>query len=210
MALILLDTAFLISSYVGYLDSMNKGERYRDKEQHGIYGGGYMIFDSDRNIKLEMLMHYIIWKCQDPTTLGATKLNKSLLYSDVFSYAERGKSITDVVYIKRQFGPIPNPKDFLQARYNLEKEGKIAITKNLYHGMPQHQFVALQRPDISIFAPEEISIVDIVIEEMCQKHTASSMSKLSHDIIWEAAEIGEEIPLYTYFASRFGEINEED
>jgi hypothetical protein len=45
---------------------------------------------------------------------------------------------------------------------------------------------------------------------MCQKHTASSMSELSHDIIWEAAEIGEEIPLYTYFASRFGEINEED
>jgi hypothetical protein len=169
-----------------------------------------MIFKADGNVKLEMLMHYIIWKCQDPTTLGATKLNKSLLYSDIFFYVEHGKSITDVVYIKRQFGPVPNPKDFLQARDKLEKEGKIAVTKNLYHGMPQYQFVALQRPDISMFTSDEISIVDIVVEEMCQKHTASSMSELSHDIIWEAAEIGEEIPLYTYFASRFGEINEED
>ena len=169
-----------------------------------------MILKADGNLKLTMLMHYIIWKCQDPTTLGATKLNKTLLYSDIFSYVERGKSITDVVYIKRQFGPVPNPKDFLQARDKLENDGKIAITKNLYHGMPQYQFVALQRPDISMFTPEEISIVDIVIEEMCQKHTASSMSELSHDIIWETAEIGEEIPLYTFFASRIGEINEKD
>ena len=169
-----------------------------------------MIHSDNRNMKLEMLMHYIIWKCQDPTTLGATKLNKSLLYSDIFSYVEYGKSITDVVYIKRQFGPVPNPKDFLQARNNLEKEGKIAITKNLYHGMPQYQFVALQRPDISIFAPEEISIVDIVIEKLCLKSTISLINELSYDIIWEAAEIGAEIPLYTYFASRIGEINEED
>jgi len=169
-----------------------------------------MIFKADGNVKLEMLMHYIIWKCKDPTTLGATKLNKSLLYSDIFSYIELGKSITEVSYIKRQFGPVPNPKDFLQAKEKLQNEGKIAITKNLYHGMPQHQFVALERPDISMFTPEEISIADIVIEEMCQKYTASSMSELSHDIIWEAAEIGEEIPLHAFFASRIGEINEGD
>jgi hypothetical protein len=169
-----------------------------------------MPFQAEDNTKLEKLMHYIIWKCQDPTTLGATKLNKSLLYSDIFAYVEFGKSITNVTYIKRQFGPVPNPKAFLQARDKLQKEGKIAITKNLYHGMPQHQFVALERPDISMFTSQEISIVDIVIEEMCQKYTASSMSAFSHDVIWEAAEIGEEIPLHAFFAARVGEINEED
>ena len=172
--------------------------------------GEQMIVKADGNVKLERLMHYIIWKCQDPTTLGATKLNKTLFYSDIFAYVDLGKSITEVVYIKRQFGPVPHPKDFLQARDNLHKEGKIAITKDLYYGMAQFQFVALARPDISMFTPEEISIVDIVIEDMCQKHTASSLSTFSHDLIWEAAEIGEEIPLSAFFASRVGDINEAD
>ena len=110
-----------------------------------------MLMRTEGNVKLAYLMHYIVWKCHDPTTLGATKLNKVLFYSDTFAYIDLGKSITGVKYIKRQFGPVPDPKDFFQARESLHNDQKIAITKNLYHGMPQVQFVALQRPDISIF-----------------------------------------------------------
>jgi hypothetical protein len=163
-----------------------------------------------RTQKLECLMHYIIWKCQDPTMLGAVKLNKTLWYSDIFAYLETGKSITGVAYIKRQFGPVPKSEDFIEATEKLKNEGKIAITEGIYYGKPHRQFVALKLPDISIFSSEEISIVDIMIEEICQKHTALSISKLSHDIIWESADIGEEIPLCTAFAARFGEINEDD
>ena len=168
------------------------------------------MLEEYRTQKLEYLMHYIIWKCKDPTLLGAVKLNKILWYSDIFTYLEKGRSVTEVTYIKRQFGPVPNPRDFIEASEKLKNEGKIAITEGIYYGKPHRQFVALKLPDISVFSSEEISIVDIMIEEICQKHTASSISKLSHDIIWESADIGEEIPLCTAFAARFGEINEDD
>jgi hypothetical protein len=160
--------------------------------------------------KLELVMHYIIWKCQDPTRLGATKLNKILWYADVHSYLESGKSITGTSYIKRQYGPAPNQSDFSSARSKLETDKKIAVTKDLYYGYPQYQFVALEKPDISMFSPDEISIIDLTIEEICYKHTASSISERTHGMAWDVAEIGEEIPLSAVFASRFGEITEED
>jgi hypothetical protein len=166
--------------------------------------------NQDSSTKLEIVMHYIIWRCQDPTTLGAEKLNKVLFFSDICSYLELGKPITGISYIKRQFGPVPNEKDFFSARNNLEQNRKIAVTKDLYYKLPQYQFVALEKPDISSLSPEEVSILDIITEEICQKHTASSISEKTHNIIWEAAEIGEEIPLFAVFSSRFGEITEKD
>jgi hypothetical protein len=59
------------------------------------------------------------------------------------------------------------------------------------------------------FTREEISIVDLVIGEVCNEHTAKSISKISHDAIWEMAEIGEDLPFYTVLAEQ-GEITEED
>jgi hypothetical protein len=164
----------------------------------------------DDRTKLESVMHYIIWRCQDPTMLGATKLNKILFYADVCSYLETGESITGVSYIKRQFGPVPNQRDFFSARDRLVQDKKIAVTKDLYHGLSQYQFVALKKPDISMLSSDEVSILDIMTEEICQRHPATSISEKTHNIIWEAAEIGEEIPLFAAFASRFGEITEED
>ena len=65
-------------------------------------------------------------------------------------------------------------------------------------------------PDISMFKPEEISIVDDVLREVCFNHTASSISIATHDDIWKLAEIGEEIPIETAFASELAEITEDD
>ena len=57
---------------------------------------------------------------------------------------------------------------------------------------------------------EEISIVDLVIDKVCHEHMESSISKATHTIIWEAAEIGEEFPLHALFATRVGELTEDD
>lgn len=167
-----------------------------------------MKIEKTRNEKLENLIHYIVWKCENPTKLGATKLNKILWYADAIAYLQTGESITGDSYKKRQFGPVP--AHVLAASEWLKDDGKIAITEDLYFNRPQKQFVALTQPNISDFRPEDISNIDGVIEKVCDKHTAASISELSHDIIWEAAEIGEEIPLYAVYASRMGEITKED
>jgi hypothetical protein len=60
-----------------------------------------------------------------------------------------------------------------------------------------------------MFKPQEISIVDDVLREVCFNHTAASISLASHDDIWKLAEIGEEIPLETAIVSELAEITED-
>lgn len=158
--------------------------------------------------KLDALAHYICYKCQDPTVLGSTKLNKILWYSDVISLKLRGETITGETYVKRQYGPIP--KHILEVIKRLQKQGDIIVRLSEYHGYQKQDFIAMTKPDFSMFSPEEISIVDDVLREVCYNHTATSISLATHDDIWKLADIGEEIPLETVFASELGEISEDD
>lgn len=158
--------------------------------------------------KFDALVHYICAYCEDPTRLGATKLNKTLWYSDVFLFLESGKSIAGAIYVKHQFGPVP--KEITQARRRLIQAGKIIERIVSFHGYPQTQFIALTKPDISLFSSQEISIVDKVASMICDRHTATSISHLTHDAVWESAEIGEEIPLFAVLGAELSEITVDD
>ena len=158
--------------------------------------------------KLKALVHYVCSKCPDTSLLGATKLNKILWYADAISLQTRGISITKETYVKRQFGPVP--KHILSIIARLEDEGAIAVKNTPFHNYEKREFVSLKKPNISMFSPEEISLIDDVIREICFNHTASSISLASHDRTWELAEIGDELPLETVFASALDEITEAD
>jgi hypothetical protein len=158
--------------------------------------------------KFDALIHYICARCENPTELGSTKLNKILWYSDIIAFLKFGTAITDSVYIRNQFGPIP--KDIKQARQRLAKSGAIQEYDASYHNYEQIQFISLREPDLSLFSAEEISLVDQVIGIITKGYTASSISALTHDKIWQIAELDEEIPLYTVFASRGGELTSDD
>jgi len=158
--------------------------------------------------KFKKLVHYIAHKA-DPTKLGKTKMNKILWYSDIFAYLDNGKPITGETYIKRQFGPVS--KNILDILDELVDENKIAIRDiDNFFGYEKKDFVSLNRPELKEFTAEEISLVDALIEIICEEHTAFSISEASHDRIWELAEIGEEIPYCAIFASRLAEIDEDD
>lgn len=158
--------------------------------------------------KFDALVHYICAKCDDPSSLGATKLNKILWYSDTGTYLAYGHSITGSSYVKRQFGPVP--QDMPASRRRLVASGAIIERQAPFFGYAQTQFIALTRPDLSLFSGEEISIVDHVIEVICRNYTATSISSLTHDRVWELAMIGEEIPLCAVLASQPGEITENE
>ena len=157
--------------------------------------------------KLKALVHYICWKAEDPSTLGAVKLNKALWVSDFSAYLNWGEPITGATYIKRQYGPVPG--EVLSVLSELEQEGSISIRDKPFFGYEKREFFALTQPDISSFSAKEISLVDRAFHYVCEQHTAKSISDLSHDDIWELASIGEEIPYYTVFA-RPAEITETD
>ncbi len=165
-------------------------------------------YEGNKMDKFHNLTHYIVSKCDDPVKLGATKLNKVLWFSDALSYLYKGQSISGAKYEKRQFGPVP--KDIMSVRKSLKRSGLIFERTAIYGGYPQTHFISLRSPNISGFTSDEISLVDDVMESICHSHTASSISEHTHDIIWEAAEIGEEIPLCAIFASRQGELSGDD
>lgn len=162
-------------------------------------------FDRD---KFKALVHYVCNKAEDPSVLGSIKLNKVVWYSDSIYYKINGDSITGETYIKRQFGPVP--RHIVQVIDELGKEGKVRRGKVDHFGHMKHEFISIEEPKTELFSSSEISIIDRAYEHVCLNHTAMSISEETHGIIWQLANIGEEIPLYTSFASETGEIDEND
>src|SRR6266436_422053 len=105
--------------------------------------------------KFKSLVHYICWRCSDPTKLGAVKLNKALWRADFRAYLELGEPVTGETYVKRQYGPVPS--DILQALRELKDEGKLSIRDVEFYEKEKKEFFALTRPDLSTFDPEEVS-----------------------------------------------------
>lgn len=158
--------------------------------------------------KLKALVHYVCHKVRDPSKLGKTKLNKVLFYADFQSFLDTGESMTGETYVKFQHGPVSEHIQEIIAE--LEDEGTLATRETKHHGYQKKEYVALKEPDLSLFAGQEISVADDVIDDVCREHTAASISEFSHNHIWEAAEIGEEIPYGAALVYQLGEIEPDD
>lgn len=154
------------------------------------------------------LVHYICFRVDDARKLGATKLNKILWYSDVFAYRLTGRSISGAEYEKRQFGPVPRMINAILDE--LEREGKVVRREVPYFNRVKRDFLALAPANSEFLSEIERTIVDTVIVQVCDGHTATSISTLTHDGVWEAAEIGEVIPLYAVLGATAGEITVDD
>jgi hypothetical protein len=156
--------------------------------------------------KFRDLVHYIC-HIADRDELGAVKLNKILWYCDIVSYISRGEPITGAVYVKRQLGPVP--RDVLSAIEDLVRQGKLIVRDVPCFENSKKEYISLCEPEITRFDASEINLAATIAHHICHHHTAASISNATHDIVWELAEIGEEIPYYAVYGGRFGEITEE-
>ena len=159
-------------------------------------------------LKFKSLVHYVCWRCSDdPTKLGAVKLNKAVWLSDLSAYYQLGHPVTGARYVKRQFGPVPKP--ILPVLAELESEGILTVRDTQHFGKQKKEFI-VHRPASADFLPsDEHAIVEEMIKFVCEENTATSISDASHDHIWKAADDGEEIPHFTVFA-RPGKITSDD
>ena len=159
--------------------------------------------------KLRALVHYVVSKCETPSMLGSIKLNKVLWVSDLLAYVGQGTPITGERYVKQQFGPVAHSMPRILEE--LQSEKKIVVRNTEAHGYSKVDYIALQDPsNISeLFTADEISVVDDAIEFVCG-HTAMGISDKTHDVIWELAEIGEEIPYEAMWASRLDAVTKDD
>ncbi len=153
--------------------------------------------------KYKALVHHIIHECRDhPERLGAIRLNKALWYSDVIAYQTEGEAITGETYIKRKFGPVP--RHILETLRQLKEEEAIVV-KEPEFAYDTREFFSLRSPDSNILSEGEKRLARSVLNALLG-HTANAVSEMSHDIIWDAAQEGEEIPLYATMAAQPSEI----
>lgn len=143
--------------------------------------------------RTEAVAHYVIARAR-PEKLGAVKLNKVMWFADLEAYCRLGRTITgQTSYEKRKHGPVPN--NIVTSIRRLQYAEKITTRDVPTFGGPRREHIWLKRPDVSVFTADEIDILNKAIDWVCNAHSAKSISDLSHDALWEAAELGEQIPI---------------
>ena len=155
--------------------------------------------------KFKAVLHFIIHECGDAARLGAVRLNKICWYSDVFSYKSTGQPITRERYVKRQMGPVP--AEVLSAIRELQTEGAIAVSERDFGSYRRRDFMAIKPLDLRLLSEFEQQTIRDVMNAICDGHSAASISDLTHDQIWDAAALGEEIPLFATLAAMPDEID---
>jgi len=159
--------------------------------------------------KFKNLVHYICRsKATEPEKLGKTKLHKILWYSEGRSFLLRGEILTGGSYIKKQYGPFsPNLDEILN---ELKTEGLLTIHPVDFYGKEQIQLIGKGAPDTSLFTDKQLRTIDNVVEQICEDHTAQSISDKSHGEIWRIAADGEPLPFEAVLVENLAPISDED
>lgn len=156
--------------------------------------------------KFKALVHFVVHECQaHPHRLGAIRLNKALWYTDVAAYRANGASVTAETYVKRKMGPVP--QQILATISELRDEGLIHVVEPAGQ-YDARKFISLVPPNPDVLSADEKSLARTVLSAVLG-YTANAISDLTHDIIWDAAEDGEEIPMYATLACEKGTITDE-
>lgn len=160
----------------------------------------------NKEIFKEMIL-YISDRTADIPTFASTHLNKALHYSDFFSYATTGKSISNETYIRQKFGQIP--KHLVQARKELIDTEKLEIVEQNYFGKNQKRLKVKNNHSFELLTIEQKKIIDLIIQQLAG-FGASGVSEIAHqDLAWQYLENGEEIPYETVFFRRSNPVSRE-
>lgn len=155
-----------------------------------------------RRQRFETLVQYVCWICEDPRMLGLDRLHRILWYVDRNLYLTRGRVATGASYVRHRAGPWARPMEAVLRE--LERRGLVVQRARVGDHDPD-LLLALAKPEIGGFDPEEISLVEAVTRAICFDSRSSIPHREAHDAILLAARPGEVVPYFTVFAGRPGE-----
>lgn len=158
--------------------------------------------------KFKTLVHYIVWRTSHTEGFGAIKLNKVLWFAEARVFEAHGKLITGESFVRDSHGP--RSKHLRSVLLELEDEGVLEPFVERVFDYTTSRYRAQMAPGDSLFTSDELTMIDWWIAHIADKHTAGSISKLSHDYGWEVAKMGEELPLRAFLAKRIRQLETED
>ncbi|MES2467020.1 MAG: Panacea domain-containing protein [Verrucomicrobiota bacterium] len=148
--------------------------------------------------KLREMILYITSRCGSREDFGATLLNKVLFQSDSEAFVCLGKTVTETEYERKDFGPVP--KQMNLTRQKMTEDGDVANKTAAVACYVAKQLVPLRRPNLDLFSPSEIALVDQVIANF-DKKTATQASEETHGIAWKILDNYETYPIAAAFIS---------
>lgn len=156
--------------------------------RHGTRVASKMQFDR-RKLKAA-----ILHTCRrvKPDKLGAVKLHKVLYFLDMVQFAAIGSAVTGATYRKRPYGP--TCVQLLPTLREMVDEGLIEIREVAFHGLRKTEYYPQKHEERGVLNKNEEFLLDRMIDFVCHKHTAKSISDFSHKLPWEIVDFGEVIP----------------
>lgn len=135
------------------------------------------------------------------------KLAKLLYFIDFTYYEKNNKPITNLIYEKRQFGPMPVPTVFYSTLKELDKEGKLKLDK------PDSESevvvpVAQVKPNTEIFSGDEFEIIEIIKDKYFSSTAKELEDVAKNEPPYKMTKFKEKIPYHlAYYRNSFGEMD---
>ena len=162
-------------------------------------------FQLDRE-KLKEAVWLIASHCP-PEELGNVKLHKILYFSDMLFFLHEGQPITGVEYLKQKFGPVA--RHLSAAIGELSLEGKITVSEQEYFGLYKKSYVPKLSFERQHLSAEEAELI-VEVADFVRGRSARQISEMSHNAVWEAAEMGEILPYFTALRLAPTEVTDSD
>jgi len=146
--------------------------------------------------KFKEVLLYILKKLESKQYLSKTVIYKILYFSDFDYYEKYEEQLIGLIYIKNTHGP--TPLEFGKVIREMLQNGDLALKKDKY-SPNKYDYIPLKNPDFSILKPNEIDIIDNVIERFGNMN-AVEISEYSHgDVPWIGTDFKEPIKYESVF-----------
>jgi hypothetical protein len=126
--------------------------------------------------------------------MGSLQLRKALLIADALHNTLHGKGITGTRYIKHKFGPVPAEDAFFYLNQMSFPLHMVEIIEEPVGHVTQNSYYNLVEPDYSVFTRGQIDILNYAALT-AWKYSASRLSDMTHDDVYNKTPMGEVIPL---------------
>jgi hypothetical protein len=144
-------------------------------------------------MNVEILQNTVLALLKAAPGLGSIHINKGLLIIDAYHHSLYHKTLTGINYVKHDLGPVPEPKAYtILFEMELDKIKVCPEKRGPVHTLNAHY--AVSEPNYALFNKTSIDIINETAN-MIKHMSASRLSKVTHNQVWEETPKGQKIPI---------------
>jgi hypothetical protein len=141
----------------------------------------------------DLLKDTILALLSEAPGVGEIQLRKALIMIDILNDSYYGKGLTGATYLKFPHGPVPDD-DSMKIIWGMVRENLIYRVEEAVGRYTKHAYYKRQDPDYDKFTGDQIAFIQAAAK-FAIKHTAQSLSELTHDEVYQNTPMGGVIPL---------------